>query len=75
MTDFPIPTGPIHDAPTGYRPATDNETTLRDALTAAGVELGTYDEQLITWLANWEWATVAPIASWITRAHAHRPAA
>ncbi|MBV6697482.1 hypothetical protein KV557_10130 [Kitasatospora aureofaciens] len=69
MTDFPIPTGPIDTPPRGFRPAQDNETALRAALTTAGVQLGTYDEQIITWLASWEWATVAPIAGWITRAN------
>ncbi|MQS14487.1 hypothetical protein F7Q99_20015 [Streptomyces kaniharaensis] len=73
MTDFPIPTGPLDKAPVGYRDDADNETALLAALAAAGVQLGKYDERLVTWLASWEWATVAPIASWITRAN--QPAA
>ncbi|MEV7770485.1 hypothetical protein [Kitasatospora sp. NPDC086791] len=69
VSDFPIPAGPLHEAPTGYRPAADTQAALRAALATAGVHLGAYDEQIITWLATWEWATVAPIAAWITRAN------
>lgn len=69
MTDFPIPTGPVDNPPVIFRPAADNEAALLAALDLAGVDLGTYDRRLVTWLASWEWATVAPIAGWITRAN------
>ena len=49
-----------------------NRAMLTDALTAAGVELGAYDERIATWLAGWEPHTVAVIASWITRAAGNR---
>ena len=45
---------------------------LAQALEAAGVELGAYDERIAAWLAGWEPHTVAVIASWITRAAGHR---
>ena len=48
---------------------------LTEALAAAGVELGAYDERIAAWLAGWEPHTVAVIASWITRAAAGGPAA
>jgi hypothetical protein len=41
---------------------------LAAALAAAGVELGAYDERIVSWLAGWEPQTVAVIASWIIRA-------
>ena len=49
-----------------------NRAMLTDALTAAGVELGQYDERIAAWLAGWEPHTVAVIASWVTRAAGHR---
>ena len=41
---------------------------LTEALAAAGVELGGYDERIVSWLAGYEPQMVAVIASWITRA-------
>ncbi|MFJ1647999.1 hypothetical protein [Streptomyces sp. NPDC088258] len=38
-----IPAGPIETAPCGERPEEELETTLRDTLQAAGVQLGAYD--------------------------------
>jgi hypothetical protein len=43
---------------------------LCSALDAAGVDLGQFDHQIALWLANYEPATVAVIASWVTRAGA-----
>jgi cell division protein YceG involved in septum cleavage len=63
-----IPAGPIDTEPVGFRPSREQEAILRDLLAAAGVELGAYDERIATWLAGWEWGTVAVIASWIQRA-------
>ena len=45
---------------------------LRDTLAAAGVELGAHDTRIVTWLAGWEWSTLAVIASWVARAAASR---
>jgi cell division protein YceG involved in septum cleavage len=63
-----IPAGPIDTEPIGFRPSREQEAILRDLLAAAGVELGAYDERIATWLAGWDWSTVAVIASWIQRA-------
>ncbi|MER6350644.1 hypothetical protein ABT186_02010 [Streptomyces sp. NPDC001634] len=70
MTSDPpvIPSGPIDREPVDYRPHAEQETILRATLTAAGVELGAYDERIVQWLAGWGWGTVAVIASWIGRA-------
>lgn len=75
MTDaFGIPDGPIErPGPKGFRPDDEQEVILRDALRAAGVELGTHDEHIVKWLAGWEWSTVAAVASWVKRAGS-RPA-
>ena len=42
---------------------------LCEALSDAGVELGTYDHAIVQWLSTWEPSTVAVIASLIRRAH------
>jgi hypothetical protein len=47
-----------------------NYRLLWDALTAAGVELGAYDDRIAGWLAGWETTTCAVIATWVARAHA-----
>ena len=49
-----------------------NRAMLTDALTAAGTDLGAYDERIASWLAGWEPHTVAVIASWISRAAGNR---
>lgn len=65
-----VPTGPVHAEPLGYHPPPVREQIIRSAL--AGVELGAWDERTITWLAGWDWATVATIVSWIERARTAR---
>jgi hypothetical protein len=44
-----------------------NHAQLTAACAAAGVQLGSYDEAIIAWLAGWEPATCAVIAGFITR--------
>ena len=51
-----------------------NRELLTGALTAAGVELGAYDERIVSWLAGWEDSICAVIAGWITRAATLPPA-
>jgi hypothetical protein len=48
-----------------------NKQMLLDACTAAGVQTGAYDEQIITWLSGYEPQTCAVIAALITRASSH----
>jgi hypothetical protein len=62
-------TEPIDHEPRGYPfLRKENEALLRDTLAAAGVELGEWDDLILRWLANWEFGTVAVVASWVTRA-------
>lgn len=42
---------------------------LCEALSAAGVELGAYDHEIVLWLANWEPQMCAVFAGLLTRAH------
>ena len=48
--------------------APHNQQMLLSACEAAGIELGTYNRRMLGWLAGWESATCAVIASLITRA-------
>jgi hypothetical protein len=41
---------------------------LLGALAAAGVHVGRYDVRIAEWLSQWEPATVAVVAGWVTRA-------
>ena len=41
---------------------------LLGALAAAGVYVGRYDLRIAEWLSQWEPATVAVVAGWVTRA-------
>lgn len=41
---------------------------IADALTEADIELGAWDQSVVTWLSRWEPQVVAVIASWVTRA-------
>lgn len=50
--------------------APHNERLLREALSAAGVDLGAYDLRIMSWLAGWEPQAVAVIAGWVQRAAA-----
>jgi hypothetical protein len=42
---------------------------LRKALSDAGVENGTYDDRILSWLANYEDSICQVIAGWVARAH------
>jgi hypothetical protein len=50
--------------------AEGNHELLCGALSAAGVELGQFDHAIALWLSNYEPATVAVIAGWVSRAGA-----
>lgn len=72
-----IPSTPIdrepldYPAPGDYPTADEKAAILRDTFTAAGVELGAYDERIAAWLAQTaDWSTFAVIASWVQRAGA-----
>ncbi len=46
-----------------------NHRMLDEACTAAGIDLGAYDQRILLWLASWEPQTCAVVAGLITRAH------
>ncbi len=50
-----------------------NAARLSEAVTAAGVELGPYDQRIVDWLARWEPQTVEVIAALIERAAQREP--
>jgi len=61
----------IYDSPPGTGAwGAGNHRLMEDACTAAGVQLGAYDQRILLWLAGWEPATCAVIAGLITRAAA-----
>ncbi|MFK0172636.1 hypothetical protein ACIQU5_27950 [Streptomyces sp. NPDC090306] len=68
-----VPTGPVDEQPEGYYATDAQVAALKKALSDAGVDAGSYDEVVVQWLARWDWAIVATIASWLHRAAA-RPA-
>ncbi|WP_432169088.1 hypothetical protein [Streptomyces sp. 1222.5] len=75
MTIHEIPAGPVEKPPAGFVVSDEQAAVLRDTLTAAGIELGEYEREIVTWLSRWEWATVATVVSWVARAAASRPPA
>ncbi|MFF8406940.1 hypothetical protein ACF06P_35595 [Streptomyces sp. NPDC015684] len=75
MNTFDIPAGPVEKPPAGFVVSDEQAAVLRDTLTAAGIELGEYEREIVTWLSRWEWATVATIVSWVARAATSRPPA
>lgn len=74
MTASPpsIPTGPVDAEPAGFYARDAQAAVLRETLTAAGVDLGAYDERIMNWLAGWDWSTVAVIIAWVARAASSR---
>lgn len=72
MTTHAIPEGPIDARPDGFHDVAAQAQIITDTLTAAGIELGTYERDTISWLSCWDWASVAVIASWVARAATSR---
>ncbi|GAA2630083.1 hypothetical protein [Streptomyces axinellae] len=68
MSDHHIPDGPIESSPTDYMPNADQRALVRETLTNAGVELGSWDERMVEWVGGWDWTVVAVIVSWLRRA-------
>lgn len=69
---FGIPTGPLDAEPDGYLPGVEREALLRRILADAGVQLGTYDEVTVAWIADWDTPTFMAITSLIQRAASGR---
>ena len=51
-----VPDGPVEAPPRGFMPAAEQARILAGVL--AGIELGTWDRQIVQWLAGWDTCTV-----------------
>lgn len=61
-----IPAGPLQDAPSGgYRELAIRLDAFEDVL--AGVDIGTYDEKIVVWLAGLDDTTCRTVASLLWR--------
>ena len=67
-----LPGGPVDAPPRGLVPQAEQARILAGVL--AGIELGTWDRQIVQWLAGWDTCTVLTVASLIARARAAGPA-
>lgn len=61
------PAGPLATEPAVYLSHADGVALLAGLLESAGVELGDYDQRIISWLACWEGGTVLTVASLLRR--------
>ncbi len=66
-----VPAGPAEVAPAGFVPGAVQAEILADAL--AGIELGAWDQRVLSWLAGLDASTVLTVASWIARSRAAGP--
>jgi len=57
--------GPIEQAPMEYVPRAEQRRMLADAL--SGLELGSWDQVILTWMAGWDASTAVTVASWLVR--------
>ena len=67
-----VPGGPVQAPPPGFMPQAEQAQILAGVL--AGIELGTWDQQIVQWLAGLDACTVLTVASLIARARAAGPA-
>ena len=67
-----LPGGPVDAPPRGLVPQAEQARILAGVL--AGIELGTWDRQIVQWLTGWDTCTVLTVASLIARARAAGPA-
>lgn len=71
VNEFDIPLGPLEAEPVSSRNRStgEREAILLDALRAAGVGVGEYDERIVAWFAQYaDWSTFATMTSWVERA-------
>jgi hypothetical protein len=61
-----LPGGPVEAPPRGFVPQAEQARIL--AGVPAGIELGSWDRQIVQWLAGWDTCTVLTVASLIARA-------
>jgi hypothetical protein len=72
MVGMDVSDGPVEVEPRGFVSRDEQCRVLLESL--AGLELGVWDERIVSWLAGWEWSTVSTIASWLQRVNS-QPAA
>jgi hypothetical protein len=60
---------PFTSCPGGrYRPETAEECRAAVRAAVRGIELGVYDQRMVTWLGGWDVPTVAGVVSLLGRA-------
>ena len=62
--------GPIEQAPMGYVPRAEQRRMLIEEL--AGLELGSWDEVILTWMSGWDTSTTLTVATWLRRVRQDR---
>jgi hypothetical protein len=66
-----VPAGPVEVPPAGCVSGAVQAQILAGVL--AGIELGAWDQRVLSWLAGLDASTVLTIASWIARSRAAGP--
>jgi len=66
-----VPAGPVEVSPAGFVTGAVQAQILAGVL--AGIELGAWDQRILSWLAGLDASTVLTIASWIARSRAAGP--
>ena len=66
-----VPDGPVDAAPPGFLPEDARTELLAGVL--AGIELGSWDRRVASWLTGLDTSTVLTVASWIARAQEAGP--
>jgi hypothetical protein len=66
-----VPAGPVEVPPAGCVPGAVQAQILAGVL--AGIELGAWDQRILSWLAGLDASTVLTVASWIARSRAGGP--
>jgi len=66
-----VPEGPVEVPPAGCVSGAVQARILAGVL--AGIELGAWDQRILSWLAGLDASTVLTVASWIARSRAAGP--
>lgn len=66
-----VPAGPVEVPPGGCVSGAVQAQILAGVL--AGIELGAWDQRILSWLAGLDASTVLTVASWIARSRAAGP--
>jgi hypothetical protein len=66
-----VPAGPVEVPPAGFASGVVQAQILAGVL--AGIELGAWDQRVLSWLAGLDASTVLTVAAWIARSRAAGP--